>query len=239
MVSAVDDMVGDVTAKLRERGLEENTIVAFISDNGCINYMGEPICTNAPLSGNKRYHLEGGVRTPFIMKWPAGLPQGKTFSQPAIHLDFYATFGAAAGLDPSMIDSPASVNLLPHLLGKNNDPPHEYLVWRSNPNMSVRSGKWKLWRVDKSNLGEEAMGPGRLLPEVDDPPESSNGQMTVLYDLSVDIGEQTNVAAEHPEVVERLEGALDAWNAELAESMLFSRRSTLDMIHGQMVQLYF
>jgi len=239
MVGALDDAVGDVTAALRGHGIEENTLVAFISDNGCINYAGEPICSNAPLSGNKRYHLEGGVRVPFILKWPTGLPQGKVYSQPAIHLDFYRTFGAAAGVDPATIDSPDSVNLLPYLRGDNNDPPHEYLFWRSSPNMSVRWGKWKLWRVDKSNLGEEAMGGARLLPEVDYPPVSPNGQLTVLYDLSSDISEQTNLADEHPEIVEKLDAALEAWNSELVDPMWISRRSTLDKIHGQMVQLYF
>ncbi len=239
MVSAVDDMVGDVTATLRQHGIEDNTLVAFISDNGCINYASAPICTNAPLSGNKRYHLEGGVRVPFLMKWPAGLPAGEVFEQPAIHLDFYATFGAAAGLDASNIDSPDSVNLLPHLRGENTEPPHEFLFWRSAPNMSVRWGKWKMWKVDKSNLDESALGGARLLPEVDYPAVSPNGQMTVLYDLSVDIGEQQNLADEHPEIVERLEAELEAWNEQLVDPMWTSRRSTLDTINGQMVQLYF
>ncbi len=132
-----------------------------------------------------------------------------------------------------------SVNLLPYLRGENDETPHEYLFWRSNPNMSVRWGKWKLWRVDKSNLGEDAMGGARLLPEVDYPPVSPNGQMTLLYDVSSDISEQTNLAGEHPEIVEKLEAALESWSSELVDPMWLSRRSTLDKIHGQMVQLYF
>ncbi len=99
MVSSVDDMVGRVTATLREHGLEENTLVVFISDNGCIDYMPAVICTNSPHSGGKRYHLDGGIRVPYLR-------------------------------------------------GEIEEPPHEYLFWRSLPNAAVRSGKWKLWRVD-------------------------------------------------------------------------------------------
>ena len=239
MVAALDDAVGDVTAALRNHGLEENTLVAFISDNGCINYASDVICTNSPLSGAKRYHLEGGVRVPFILKWPAGLPQGQVYEQPAIHLDFYATFAAAAGVDPSRLDNPDSVNLLPYLRGERDEPPHEFLFWRSQPNMAVRWGKWKMWKVDKTNLAEEAAPRGRLLPEVDYPPVSEHGQMTVLYDLSVDISEQENLADAQPEIVERLEAELAKWDAQLANPLWTSRRSTLANLHGQMVQLYF
>ncbi len=233
MVSALDDMVGDVAAALRRHDLERDTMVVFISDNGCINYALDAICTNAPLSGAKRYHLEGGVRVPFIVKWPAGLQQGSVYEQPAIALDLHATFGAIAGVDESALDSPDSVNLLPYLRGEIQEPPHEFLFWRSAPNLSVRWGKWKMWKVDKTDLDESAMTASRLLPEVDYPAISAHGQLTVLYDLSVDVGERTNLAADHPNVVERLESELDAWNSELAEPLWTSRRSTIDEIHGQ------
>ena len=238
MVSSVDDMVGRVTATLREHGLEENTLVVFISDNGCINYMPAVICTNSPLSGGKRYHLDGGIRVPYLVKWPAGLPQGEVYSQPASALDLYATFAAAAGSDAGTEDS---VNLLPYLRGEIEEPPHEVLFWRSLPNAAVRSGKWKLWRVDLTDQDPASVlsRGGRLLAEEDYPPVSTHGQITVLHDLEADIGERENVAGEHPEVVERLEAALAAWEAELAEPMWTSRRSTLAELHGQAIQLYF
>ena len=80
---------------------------------------------------------------------------------------------------------------------------------------------------------------GRRLPEIDYPGDSPLGQTTVLYDLSADVGEQANLAAEHPEIVERLDAELQAWNAELAEPIWKSRRATLHDLHGQMVQLFF
>ena len=80
---------------------------------------------------------------------------------------------------------------------------------------------------------------GRLLPEQDYPPVSAHGQITLLHDLEADIGEQENVADQHPEVVEHLEAALAAWEAELAEPMWISKRSTLAELHGEAIQLYF
>lgn len=238
MVSAVDDMVGDVVDTLMRLGLEDNTLVVFLSDNGCINYVREVICTNAPLSGAKRYQLEGGTRVPFILKWPAGLPQDVVYEEPVISLDLFHTLGSVAGASPSDLDSPDSVNLIPYLRGDEDGPPHEFLFWRSLPNMAVRWGQWKMWKVDKS-AQEPGDRLGALLPEVDYPPVSPNGQLTVLYDLSADIGEQENLAAAHPEIVERLEAELESWNAELAEPLWTSRRSTLDKIHGEAIQLYF
>ena len=238
MVSSVDDMVGRVTTTLREHGLEENTLVVFLSDNGCINYMPAVICTNSPLSGGKRYHLDGGIRVPYLLKWPAGLPQGEVYSLPASTLDLYSTMASAVGSEARTADS---VDLLPYLRGEETAAPHEYLFWRFLPNAAVRSGKWKLWRVDLTDQDPASVlsRRARLLPEQDYPPVSAHGQITVLHDLEADIGEQVNVADQHPEVVERLEAALASWEAELAEPMWTSRRSTLAELHGEAIQLYF
>ena len=237
MVVSLDDYVGDVVAALRKHDLERDTIVVFLSDNGCINYMTEPICTNAPLAGNKRYHLEGGHRVPFIVKWPAGLPQGEVYHEPATALDLYATFAAASGLEAS---SPDSVNLLPHLRGETTEPPHEFLYWRAAPNIAIRWGKWKMWRVNNTDMEIPAGQPGQVLPLVEYPPDDSPmGQTTVLYDLEADIGETNNIAEQHPEIVERLESELDAWEAQLPEPLWVNRRGTLHSLHGQTVQLFF
>ena len=162
MVSSVDDTVGDVVGTLKAHGLDANTLVFFISDNGCVNYMPDVICTNAPLSGGKRYQFEGGIRVPFIAAWPDALPAGRVYDEPVISLDIFATATAtaAAGLEPRAVDG---VNLLPHLKGEAEAPPHEFLFWRSAPNVAVRWGDWKLWRVDRSEResrrGDERPGP--------------------------------------------------------------------------------
>ncbi len=237
MVSSVDDYVGNVVAELRAHGLDQNTLIVFFSDNGCVKYLSQDVCSNDPLSGSKRFHLEGGIRVPFIFNWPAVLPAGSVYEQPVISLDLFDTLAAAAGSEETAEDS---VNLLPHLRGEESDPPHEFLFWRSKPNMAVRWGNWKLWKVNKSDQSFDDMTlGGRRLPQVDYPGDSPLGQMTVLYDLSQDIGEQRNLAEGHPDIVERLEAELESWNAELAEPMWPSNRSTLTDLHGQMVQLFF
>ena len=237
MVSSVDDYVGDVVDELRANGLEENTLIVFTSDNGCVKYLSQDVCSNDPLRGSKRFHLEGGIRVPFIFYWPAGLPAGQTYEQPIISLDLYSTLAAAAGSGETAQDS---VNLLPYLRGEQDEPPHEFLFWRFKPNIAVRWGKWKMWKVNKTDLTEEALTiGGRRLPEVEFPGDSPMGQLTVLYDLSEDVGESQNLAEQHPEIVERLEAELETWDAELAEPMWPSNRSTIYDLHGQMIQVFF
>lgn len=237
MVSSVDDYVGDVLAELDQHGLTDNTLVVFLSDNGCVKYLSQDVCSNDPLSGSKRFHLEGGIRVPFLFQWPARLPAGKTYSEPVISLDLYSTFAAAAG---STERSQDGVDLTPYLSGEQSGSPHEFLFWRAKPNMAVRWGRWKMWKVNKSaQTQQDFTVSGQRLPEVDYPGDSPLGQMTVLYDLSADISEQRNLADEHPEIVERLEAELATWNAQLAEPLWPSDRSTLYELHGQMVQLFF
>lgn len=237
MVSSVDDYLGDVVAELGALGLERNTLIVFLSDNGCVKYLSQEICSNDPLSGSKRFHLEGGIRVPFVFTWPDGLPAGATFEHPVISLDLFSTLAAAAGLDET---APDSVNLLPYLRGEEEGAPHEYLFWRAQPNAAVRWGKWKMWQVNRSDRTyEDLTVGGRRLPQVDYPGTSPLGQVTVLYDLSADVGEHSNLAEQHPDVVERLQEALESWNSELAEPMWPSNRSTLYELHGQMVQLFF
>ena len=237
MVSSIDDYVGDVVSELRANGLEENTLIVFTSDNGCVKYLSQDVCSNDPLRGSKRFHLEGGIRVPFIFHWPAGLPSGQTYGQPIISLDLFSTLAAAAGSGETAQDS---VNLLPHLRGEQEDSPHEFLFWRFKPNIAVRWGKWKMWKVNKTDLTEEDLTiGGRRLPEVEYPGDSPLGQLTVLYDLSEDVGENQNLAAQHPEIVERLETELKRWNTELAEPMWPSNRSTIYDLHGQMIQVFF
>ena len=237
MVSSVDDYVGDVVAELRKHGLEENTIFVFLSDNGCVKYLSEDICSNEPLAGSKRFHLEGGHRVPFIVKWPARLPKGSTYDQPVISLDLYSTLAAAAG---SQERSQDGVDLMPYLTGERSEPPHEFLFWRANPNVAVRWGKWKMWKVNKTDLTEKDFAhDSRRLAQVEYRGDSPMGQMTVLYDLSKDISERNNVAAQHPEVVKRLEAELEKWDGEMVEPLWLSDRSTLHELHGEMVQIFF
>ena len=197
MMSAMDDAIGEVLAKLDADGLSDNTLVFFISDNG-----GPTMATtatngsiNSPLRGSKRTTLEGGVRVPFLAKWPGKLPAGKVYEQPVIQLDATRTALAAAGVDTAGDDKLEGVDLLPFLAGENNDAPHKALFWRFGPQMAVRQGDWKLVKYD---------------PVVDGGKKGATDAR--LYNLAEDIGEEDNVIAEEPEKAQELQAAWDEWN---------------------------
>lgn len=139
MTSAMDDAVGRILAKVREHKLENDTLIVFLSDNGCPVMTGAG--TNAPLNGEKCTYYEGGIRVPFILQWPGTLPAGKTFSHPVVSRDLLPTFLAAAGVQVPALDG---VDLVPYLSGKKAGAPHDALYWRAGKGRAVRMGKWKL-----------------------------------------------------------------------------------------------
>ena len=191
MIRALDRGVGRVLDALREHGLEENTLVVFTSDNGGANYVGLPDL-NKPYRGWKMTFFEGGLHSPFFIKWPAVIEPGTTFDQPVAHIDVFATAAAAAGAalpDDRPIDG---VDLVPYLTGAAEGRPHEALFWRSGHYQTVRAGDWKLQVSER-------------------PPK------TWLFDLAEDPTEQRNVADRHPEMVDALRVLLDGYNAEVAE----------------------
>jgi arylsulfatase A-like enzyme len=197
MMSAMDDAIGAVMAKLHEKGFDENTLVFFISDNG-----GPTISTttvngaiNSPLRGSKRTTLEGGIRVPFLAKWTGTLPAGKVYEEPVIQLDILPTVLAAAGSEAGDQAPLEGVDLLPYFQNKNEGSPHEALYWRFGPQMAIRQGDWKLVRYD---------------PKVDEEPGKVTDAM--LYDLANDIGETRNLIDAEPEKAKGLQAAWDKWN---------------------------
>ena len=204
MMSAMDENIGRVVDKLRAEKLEENTLIAFISDNGGPTMKGVTIngSINMPLRGSKRTTLEGGIRVPFVLSWKGTLPAGKVFDSPVIQLDLLPTALAAAGVE-SMPDAKLDgVNLLPFLTGKATGQPHETLLWRFGQQMAIRHGDWKLVRYDTAADG---MKPGVTKYK--------------LYNLAEDIGESHDLAADKPEKVKELETLWKKWDAELAKPL--------------------
>jgi uncharacterized sulfatase len=116
MIRGLDRSVGRVLAALREHGLEENTLVMFTSDNGGAGYIGLPR-VNEPFRGWKMTFFEGGVRVPFMMRWPARIEPGRVYHEPVHHFDIYATAAAAAGSPMPNDRKMAGVDLLPWLEG--------------------------------------------------------------------------------------------------------------------------
>lgn len=189
MLSAMDDGIGAVLDKLKELGVYEDTLVFFFSDNGGPTRANAS--NNEPLRGTKGTMYEGGIRVPFMVQWPRRIRAGKVYDKPVSSLDVFPTAVAAAGgelPEDRVIDG---VDLLPHLTGKKRRRPHDILFWRMGQNYAVRSGSWKMIRS-----GEAA---------------------AQLYDLSKDIGEGNDLAAEKPKVVKRLSEALAKWESELSE----------------------
>jgi arylsulfatase A-like enzyme len=242
MVAAVDDGVGAIIEKLRADGLYENTLLVFLSDNGGPDYFqGGP--SNASFSGWKRYHLEGGHRVPFFISWPIKIPGGKVESALVSSLDLLPTFAAAAGVQVSFDKPIDGVNLLPYLSGKVADQPHQNLFWRAGANFAVRDGKWKLIVLNKTVANDfvniNKNDSAGLLRNGPFEGISPYGQHTLLYNLTDDPSEKTNIAIEHPDVVESLTKKFELWNKDNVQPNAKSSRGIPTVIDNEIVQLAF
>ena len=200
MMSAMDDAIGAVRAKLAETGQAEKTMIVFLSDNGGPTMQGVTVngSRNEPLRGSKRTTLEGGIRVPMVVTWPGKLKPG-VFEQPVIQLDLHATALAAAGVERRAEWNLDGVDLLPYLGGDRTGPPHESLYWRFGPQMAIRSGDWKLVRYDLNVDG--VSGPNRVTP-------------AKLYNLAADIGEASDLSAKMPEKVKELQEKWELWDRD-------------------------
>jgi arylsulfatase A-like enzyme len=190
MLERADRGVGEILAALERGGLANNTLVIFTNDNG-----GEWLSRNAPLYHRKATLWEGGIRVPLILRWPGRLPAAKTSAQPAITFDITASILAATRTPLPEGYHPDGIDLLPILRG---DSPavERRLFWRVNrPNRqqrAVRSGRWKLL-VD--------------------------GGQYLLFDLVADPGERADLAAQHPDIVLALKGALADWERDVDQQV--------------------
>jgi uncharacterized sulfatase len=205
MISAIDDGVGRIMSTLRQYGLEEKTLIFLIGDNGAplkIHKLDAPGggpgwdgSLNDPLNGEKGMLAEGGIRVPFVVYWKGRIEGGQVYSHPVISLDVAATAVAAAGLPADpKLDG---VNLIPYLRGEAEGPPHDTLYWRWIAQSAVREGRWKYLR---------------------------GGAREYLFDIETDREEKHNLAANHPEIVERLQTKLVRWARELDPPGLETRQ---------------
>ena len=190
MVSAVDDGVGQVLTKLRESGIEEDTIVVFLSDNG--GPTSDNASDNGVLRGGKGGPYEGGIRVPFAAQWPGQIPKGLVYEHPVIALDIFATITALAKVPLDAARPLDGVNLMPFLAGKNSAGPHEAIFLRmfDKGAYAVRSGDYKLV-ID------------------------SKGTSPELYNLRQDAGERKNLAKSEPAELAKLEKMRIEWDAKL------------------------
>lgn len=183
MMKLLDRDVGRIIDLVNELGIGENTLILFTSDNGGHDAVWEGFQTSGPLRGYKRDLYEGGIRVPFIARWPGRIPEGKTNDEVVSHQDLLPTLAEIAGGEaPKGIDG---ISATAALFGGKVEQPHEYLYWdfghcRDRYDQAVRLGNWKGIRL----------GVGSPLQ---------------LYDLSSDLAEEQDVAADHPEVVKQIE----------------------------------
>jgi arylsulfatase A-like enzyme len=197
MLSAMDETIGRVLKAVREAGIEKDTLVCFISDNGGPITRNAPNSShNTPLRGGKGETWEGGIRVPFFMKWSGQLNPGTTFGEPVTQMDLSATVLALAGATPDPKWPLDGVNLMPFLTAKKKGgQPHDVLCWEYGAQWAIREGPWKL---TYALPGRDAKKP-----------------ILGLYDLSHDAGENRDLSAEQPQRVERLRAAWEDWHRGL------------------------
>ncbi len=214
MVHRLDINVGRIMNTLKQEGLEENTVIVFLSDNGGPVENNSSI--NAPFNGQKGILLEGGIRVPFIMKWKGSLPASESYSHPIIALDLMPTFLEMAGIDPKDSDQFDGVNLMPYLTKGKKGKPHESFKWRFTISAGIFEDNWKLIRL-----------PDRL---------------PMLFDLDKDISEQNDVALENIEVTKRLLKKLGDWDLSLPHPLFLEgaewkeRQRDLYDVHYEITQ---
>ena len=207
-VRFIDDQVGAVLAKLKERGFDDNTLVLFSSDNGAHHEGGhdsEFFQSHGEFMGIKRDMTDGGIHVPFIARWPGKVSAGTVTPHVCGFVDMMATVADLTGTPLKAATD--GLSFVPTLLGTGGQKQHEYLFWDFNEQGGKRALlKWP-WKLIHLNTGNQAQGPksGKRKPlEVQ------------LFNLDGDFGEHTNVAAEHPEIVASLEGLMTgAWREPL------------------------
>jgi arylsulfatase A-like enzyme len=212
MIASVDESVGRILAKLDELKLSEDTIVIFASDNGGVGGYaeigGRGVTANAPLRGGKGMLYEGGVRVPFIVRWPRRIKGGGLCHEPTTHIDIFPTFLEMAGVKERPRQPIDGVSIVPLLANPAAKLPREAIYahfpgylegygtkqWRTTPVGFIRAGDWKLMEFYED---------GRL----------------ELYNLKDDLGEKNNLAVKMPEKARELQTKLAAWRQELKAAM--------------------
>lgn len=233
MVSSLDDGVGAVVAELKKDGLYDNTAIFFLSDNGCAGYINGA-CSNAPLSGFKRWQLEGGIRIPYIVSWPGHLPSRRVDDRQVSSLDILPTAAALAGAKLPRDRVYDGVDLIPFLDGADKAVPNPRLYWRDGTDFAMRDANLKLWIANVARPAASQDARKRVVPKV-----GPGGRHVMLFDLRSDVGEKHNLAAEDPAAVKRLEAEIDRWNKTLvAPQWSTAKHSDVDY-DGQRLELFY
>ncbi|HUV41353.1 MAG TPA: arylsulfatase [Sedimentisphaerales bacterium] len=184
MITRMDGDIGRIMALLKDLTIDNDTLVFFCSDNGAAKRWDGIFDSSGPLRGNKTDLFEGGIRTPMIARWPGKVPAGQTSSAVWYFADLMPTLAELAGIrPPSSIDG---ISVLPTLLGKAQRTDDRFLYWEFLTNNFQQAVRWRNYKA--------------LRQATDKPLE--------LYDLSQDLAEEHNIAAENPDVIAKFEAYL-------------------------------
>ena len=187
MISKLDNTIGRIIITLKESGIDKNTIIFFTSDNGATNITDEwkIFHSNDPLRGEKRDPYEGGIRVPMIVRFPDKIKAGQTNDQTWYFADIMPTLAEIAKVSPPKnIDG---ISVLPTMLGDKQDLSNRYLYWEFYQRSGWRAVRFGNWKAIQKGMNQEVH------------------QDIELYDLKQDIGEKTNIADQHPEIVYKAE----------------------------------
>lgn len=203
MVARLDTYVGEIIAAVNKKGIAENTVIVFTSDNGPHREKGgdpEFFNSNGIYQGIKRDLYEGGIRVPLIISWKGKIKAGQESDHIGAFWDFFPTFQQMAGLPASKnIDG---ISILP-LLQNKQQAEHAYLYWEFHEGGGKQAVRWKNWKAIRLNV--------------------SNGKesATELYDISKDPSEKINVAVQNKEIVEKLESFMKQAHQSNPDWILF------------------
>jgi arylsulfatase A-like enzyme len=191
MVSAVDDGVGNVLRTLKDNGIEENTLIVFLSDNGGAHNNASQ---NTPLRGTKGSVYEGGLRVPFAMQWKGVIPANTSYEESVSSLDIMASIVDILDIKTNPKKPLDGVNIIPYLTGKKKGAPHEYLFWRKweQNAMAAINADYKLLKVKKN-------------------------AETEFYNLKKDVSEKENIKGSNSKKVQEIQNEWDKWNVQLKD----------------------
>lgn len=184
MISALDDAIGDIHQALKDKGLEENTIIYVLSDNGGASYT--KATENGPLKGGKLTQFEGGINVPFMMKWKGKIPSNTRYEYPVSSTDIFATSVLNAGIELPKDRKYDGVDLIPYINGFHEEEPHQQLYWRADHVWAMRDGDYKMILSTRDGWAE-------------------------LYNLKTDKSESFNLKEKMPELFDKLYKAHQDW----------------------------
>jgi arylsulfatase A-like enzyme len=198
MTLALDNAVGSIMDTLSANGLDENTLIFFLNDNGGATTNAS---NNGVLRGMKGSKWEGGIRVPYVVRWTNHILPSR-YDYPVSSLDIAKTSLALAGDSPENTSNLDGVNIIPFISQTVKGFPHESLFWRRGPAGAIRNGDWKLILVDE--------------------------QPPLLLNLKNDIGETTNLAESQHAKVAQLQSMYDAWESEMVEPLWVAEKVWTD-----------